>query len=432
MSDWPDGWSDDDQDRGRYGRGRGSATPESARVMPHVNRPPRQRSPQHDSYAAPARPAGPGRDAGQAAGYDSGWNEGRVYRGAGQQPPPPDAPHPGPQGQGPGRPKPPPRWGRRIGFSALALVLVLTVVATATYFWADGKLNRDVDLEALEDRPEPGEGTNFLIVGSDSREGLSEEQRDELNTGNASGSRTDTIMILHVGSNGNTMVSLPRDSWVTIPEFTGSESGNRIPEQQQKINAAFSIEGPWLLARTIEYNLDIHIDHYVEIGFGGFANVVDALGGVEMCFDEPIQDENSGADFEAGCHQLNGAESLAFNRQRYQEAEGDLGRTRNQQNFLGTLASQAASPGTLLNPFRLYPTLNATVEALTVDTNMSLWDLRSMFWAMRGAERMNMPVADPGYAAPDGSSAVLWDEEQVDALMEQLRNDEEVTVGVEE
>ncbi|WP_425472774.1 LCP family protein [Streptomyces sedi] len=239
------------------------------------------------------------------------------------------------------------------------------------------------------------------------------------------------MMILHVGSNGNTMVSLPRDSWVTIPEFTGSESGNRIPEQGQKINAAFSIEGPWLLARTIEHNLDIHIDHYVEIGFGGFANVVDALGGVEMCFDEPIQDENSGADFAEGCHQLDGAESLAFNRQRYQEAEGDLGRTKNQQEFLGTLADQAASPGTLLNPFKLYPTMSASLDALTVDTEMSLWDLRSMFWAMRSAERMNMPVADPGYAAPDGSSAVLWDDEQADALMEQLRNDEEVTVGVE-
>ncbi|SOD65165.1 transcriptional attenuator, LytR family [Streptomyces zhaozhouensis] len=423
MSDWPDGWTDDDQDRSGYGRGRGSATPESARVMPHVGRPPRQRSPHHDAGPTPSGQPNPG--------YDSGWNDGQVYRGSGrQEPPPPDAPYPY-GGQGPDQPKPRPRWGRRIGFSLLALVLVLVVVGTATYFWADGKLNRDVDLEALEDRPEPGEGTNFLIVGSDSREGLSDEQREEMRTGNAEGSRTDTIMILHVGSNGNTMVSLPRDSWVTIPEFTGSESGNRIPEQGQKINAAFSIEGPWLLARTIEHNLDIHIDHYVEIGFGGFANVVDALGGVEMCFDEPIQDENSGADFAEGCHQLDGAESLAFNRQRYQEAEGDLGRTKNQQEFLGTLADQAASPGTLLNPFKLYPTMSASLDALTVDTEMSLWDLRSMFWAMRSAERMNMPVADPGYAAPDGSSAVLWDQEQADALMEQLRNDEEVTVGVE-
>ncbi|MDT0270720.1 LCP family protein [Streptomyces sp. DSM 44915] len=427
MSDWPDGWTDDDQDRSRYGQGRGNATPESARVMPHVSRPPRPRSPQQDAHGAPAIP-GQRSDRRGAEPYDSGWNEGQVYRGAGRQGPPPPGDQPGPPAPQP--PKPRPRWGRRIGFSALALVLVLVVVATATYFWADGKLNRDVDLTALEDRPESGEGTNFLIVGSDSREGLSDEERQELNTGDAEGNRTDTIMILHVGSNGNSMVSLPRDSWVTIPEFTGSESGNRIPEQQQKLNAAFAIEGPWLLARTIEYNLDIHIDHYVEIGFGGFVNVVDALGGVEMCFDEPIQDENSGADFEAGCHQLDGAESLAFNRQRYQEVDSDLGRTRNQQEFLGTLADQAASPGTLLNPFRLYPTMSAGLDALTVDTEMSLWDLRSMFWAMRGAHRMNIPVADPGYATDKGE-AVLWDMEQTELLMDQLRNDQEVTVGVE-
>ncbi|UED85991.1 LCP family protein [Streptomyces profundus] len=419
MSDWPDGWTDDDQDRSRYGQGRGSATPESARVMPHVPRPPRQRSPGHDAHGAGQRPP---------ASYDSGYNEGQVYRGAGRQvPPPPQGPtDPPPQGQ----PKPRPRWGRRIGIGALSLLLVLVIVATATYFWADGKLKREVDLAALEDRPEKGEGTNYLIVGSDSREGLSEEQRRELSTGNSSSSLADTIMILHVGSNGNTMVSLPRDSWVTIPEFTGSESGNRIPEQQRKLNASFSIEGAWLLARTIEHNLDIRIDHYVEIGFGGFANVVDAMGGVEMCFDEPIQDENSGADFEEGCHRLDGAESLAFNRQRYQEAEGDLGRTKNQQEFLSTLADQAASPATLINPFKLYPTMGAVLDALIVDEDMSLWDLRSMFWAMRGAQRMNIPVSDPGFATEEGS-AVLWNTEQAELLMEQLRNDEEVTVGVE-
>ncbi|WP_052852423.1 LCP family protein [Streptomyces avicenniae] len=426
MSDWPDGWTDEQGKRKRYGRGSADARPEGARVMPQVppgraQRPPRQRTPygENDRYAAPP----------PQQSYDSGYSDGQIYRGSGgHQAPPPSDPGGPPPARGP---RPRPRWGRIIGFATLGLVLVLLVTGVSTYFWADGKLRREVDLSALENRPEAGEGTNYLIVGSDSREGLSSEEQQELHTGNAAGKRTDTMMLLHVGSNGNTMVSLPRDSWVTIPEFTGSESGNRIPEQQRKLNAAYSIEGPWLLARTIEHNLDIRIDHYVEIGFGGFASVVDALGGVEMCFDEPIQDENSGADFAAGCQQLDGREALAFNRQRYQEAEGDLGRTQNQQEFLSTLANQAASPSTILNPFRLYPVLGASLDALIVDEDMSLWDLRSMFWAMRGAERMNIPVADPGYATSEGS-AVLWDMEQATLLMDQLRNDETVTVGVEE
>ncbi|RKN37402.1 LCP family protein [Streptomyces hoynatensis] len=432
MSDWPEGWTDEDEGRGRYGRGSGEARPENARVMPHVGRPqpPRPRAPHHDAY-----PPGPG--AGEYGGggwgprdpedpYDSGYNEGQVYRGAGRQrgaepPGPPDGGRPaGERGR--------PRWGRRIGYSALALVLVFSIVVGATYFWADGKLRREVDLSVVEDRPEGGEGTNYLIVGSDSREGLSDEEQQDLHTGDASGSRTDTMILMHVGSNGNTMVSLPRDSWVTIPEFTGSVSGNRIPASQHKLNAAFSIEGPWLLVRTIEYNFHIRIDHYVEIGFGGFANVVDALGGVEMCLDHAIHDENSGADFEEGCQHMDGRESLAYNRQRYQEAEGDLGRTQNQQNFLSTLASQAASTSTILNPFRFYSVAGATLDALIVDKDMSLWNLRSLFWAMRDAHRMNLPVSDPGIDTPDGS-AVQWDEEQTATLMEQLNNDEEVTVG---
>ncbi|WP_049569604.1 LCP family protein [Streptomyces sp. SBT349] len=434
MSDWPNGWTDDSQARNqagngdRYGQGSGSARPESARVMPHVQRPPRPRPPLHDE--------GHGQRPGPEAGYDSGYSEGQVYRGNApgrhSSPPPPPPPYGDgdPYDDGPRGPRRQRNWRRRIGFGALALAVVLLVTAVSTYFWADGKLRREVDLASVEDRPTVGKGTNYLIVGSDSREGLSEEEQQELHTGDTGGQRTDTIMILHVGDNGNTMVSLPRDSWVTIPEFTGSVSGDRIPAQEQKLNAAYSIEGPELLVRTIEFNTGLRIDHYAEIGFGGFANVVDALGGVEMCFDEPIQDDNSGADFEAGCQMLDGAESLAFNRQRYQEAEGDLGRTQNQQEFLGTLAGQAASPSTLLNPFTLYPTMGAGLDALIVDKDMSLWDLRAMFWAMRGAERMNIPVADPGYSTEQGS-AVLWDMEQTELLISQLENDEEVTVGAE-
>ncbi|MDT0309370.1 LCP family protein [Streptomyces sp. DSM 44917] len=392
--------------------------------MPHVPRPSQPRGPAQRPAVPPQAPP--------RQSYDSGYNEGQVYRGAGRRPaPPPPAP---PQQRGPRPPRGPrgPRnWKKITGYSVLGLVLVLLVTSVATYFWAESQLRREVDLASVEDRPPEGEGTNYLIVGSDSREGLSEEEQQELHTGDTGGQRTDTIMILHVGSNGNTMVSLPRDSWVTIPEFTGSVSGNRIPASESKINAAYSSEGAELLVRTVEYNTGLHIDHYAEIGFGGFANVVDALGGVEMCFDEPIQDENSGADFEAGCQTLDGAESLAFNRQRYQEAEGDLGRTQNQQEFLGTLSSQAASPSTILNPFVLYPTLNAGLDALIVDEDMSLWSLREMFWAMRSAERMNIPVADPGYSTDQGS-AVLWDMEQTERLMNQLINDEEVTVGREQ
>ncbi|MGP3967953.1 LCP family protein [Streptomyces sp. 6N223] len=428
MSDWPDGWTDNDRRRAGGnpgGNSGGNPNPEGARVMPHVQHvpppaPPGPRSPQHDAYGAA------GGDPYNAAPE---YNEGQVYRGARrpQGPQPPTPPDPSAYDEEP-RER---RWPRRVAYSALALVIILVIVATSTFFWADSKLRREVDLSMVEDRPESGEGTNYLIVGSDSREGLSEEERNELHTGDPEGQRTDTMVLLHVGDNGNTMISLPRDSLVTIPAFTGSESGNRYEPEQQKLNTAYSYEGPWLLVRTVEYNLDIRIDHYMEIGFGGFANVVDALGGVEMCFDEPVQDENSGADFDKGCHNLNGAEALAFNRQRYQEAEGDLGRTRNQQEFLGTISDKMASMGTILNPFRLYPTLGAGLDSLIVDKDMSLWDLRTVFYAMRDAKQMNIPVENPGHDGGALGSTVLWDEERTERLMNQIRNDEKITVSDE-
>ena len=113
---------------------------------------------------------------------------------------------------------------------------------------------------------------------------MSAEEKKELHTGSADGKRTDSMMILHTGSNGPTLVSLPRDSNVEIPTFVGSESGKTFQGtgRQVKLNAAYAEDGPELLVRTVESNTGLHIDHYVEIGFAGFANIVDAVGGVEI------------------------------------------------------------------------------------------------------------------------------------------------------
>lgn len=124
-----------------------------------------------------------------------------------------------------GRPPRPGSRARRVKVTLLALVVVVLAWSIGTYIWADGKVRREVDLGTVIDRPETGKGTNYLIVGSDSREGLSGDQKKQLHTGSAAGKRTDSMMILHVGDNGNSLISLPRDSYVTIPDFKGSESG---------------------------------------------------------------------------------------------------------------------------------------------------------------------------------------------------------------
>jgi LCP family protein required for cell wall assembly len=432
MNTWPEGRSDDNRGN-RYGRGSSSAQPESARAMRQVRRGPAP-SPGQAGYGGappygggvPQQPSyvdGGGYD-GPADAYDSGYNTGQVYGSPGGG---------GPGGPGPGmrEPRPAPNWRRRIKVTTITLVTVLVVTSVATYFWADSKLNRDVDLSQVIDRPEAGEGTNYLIVGSDSRAGMSAEEKKKLHTGSAEGKRTDSMMILHTGSNGPTLISLPRDSNVTIPSFKGSDSGKVYPGtgRQTKLNAAYAEDGPELLVRTVEANTDLHIDHYVEIGFAGFANIVDAVGGVEMDIPQDIKDTKSGADFKKGKQTLSGDQALAFVRTRYALAGSDLDRTKNQQKFLSALANQVATPSTILNPFKLYPTMGAGLDSLVVDKDMGLFDLASMFWAMKGVssgegKSMNMPIA--------GNSAngnLQWDTAKVKTLVNELKNDDKVTVS---
>ncbi|MFE9612697.1 LCP family protein [Streptomyces sp. NPDC006012] len=424
MNDWPEGWSDDNRNNG-YGRGSAGERPEGARSMRQVRR---GQVPGQGGYGNPGPPAPPygggipqqpsyGDGYGGQQGYDNGYNSGQVYGAAGGGPG-------GPQPYGPER-----NWRRRIKWTAIVVVSALVVTGVGTYFWADSKLNRDVDLSKVIDRPEAGEGTNYLIVGSDSRAGMSSEQKKQLHTGSAEGKRTDSMMILHVGDNGDTLVSLPRDSDVEIPSYKGSSSGKVYQGQGRhtKLNAAYAEDGPTLLVRTVEFNTGLRIDHYVEIGFGGFASIVDAVGGVEITIDKGFKDKYSGADFQAGTQTLNGEEALAFVRTRHAFATSDLERTKNQQKFLSALAHQVATPGTILNPFKLYPTLGAGLDSLTVDKDMSLWDLASMFWAMKGVSggdgtSMNMPIS--------GSSGgnLLWDKSKVKTLVNELKNDEKVTV----
>ncbi|MGW5276438.1 LCP family protein [Streptomyces sp. NPDC004044] len=432
MSDRPGGWTDDNRDD-RYGRGSDSAQPESARVMRHVQRqpaPPPQRPAPPRQYPAPPqqrRPEPPQYSDGydDNAGYDNGYGAGQVYGGGNGS---------GGRGYGGGdggyvQGRPAPDWRRRIKIGALTLVVVVLAVSIGTYFWADSKLKREVDLSKVIERPGEGDGTNYLIVGSDSRAGMSADDKKRLHTGSAEGKRTDSMMILHDGSNGPTLVSLPRDSNVEIPSYKGSDSGKLYPGRGRftKLNAAYAEDGPELLVRTVEFNTGLHIDHYVEIGFGGFAKIVDAIGGVELDIPKAFKDKYSGADFQAGKQTLDGQQALAFVRTRH-AFTSDLDRTKNQQKFLAALASQTATPSTILNPFKLYPTMGAGLDTLIVDKDMSLWDLGNMFLAMKGVtggdgKSMNMPIS--------GSTGgnLVWDKAKVKQLVQQLNNDEKVTVS---
>ncbi|WP_306317760.1 MULTISPECIES: LCP family protein [unclassified Streptomyces] len=318
----------------------------------------------------------------------------------------------------------------------LCLLVLLTLLAGAgTYVWAGSRLDGDVDLGAISQRAAPGKGTNYLIVGSDSREGLSDQQAKNLHTGSELGSegrRTDSMMVLHSGAHGSTLTSLPRDSWVTIPGYVDPKTGVHHKPAKNKLNAAFSLGGPELLVRTIESNTGLRINHYTEIGFAGFVGIVDAVGGVPMCVDRHIVDDKSGLDLTKGCHNLTGREALGFVRQRHQEKNGDLGRSQNQQKFLSALAKKASSPGVLMNPSALYGTAGAGLDTLIVDKSTGVPQLTRLFKSMKAVtagqgKQLGVPVGTMGLATSKGS-AIVWDKKKAKLLFTELREDRPVTV----
>ena len=311
----------------------------------------------------------------------------------------------------PRRPRLLPRFG--IFKTILALILVFILVMVGGLFWVDSKLNRVEALKNYSGRVGNTKGTNWLLVGSDSRAGLDKKDADRLMAGeiNDSVGRTDTIMIVHVPSIGGkpTMLSLPRDSWVDIPG-----------QGQNKLNQAFSIGGPALLQQTVEKATGLRIDRYAEIGFGGFANVVDSVGGLEMCLKEPLKDPMAGIDLKAGCQKMNGPTALGYVRSRYTSARGDLDRVDRQKEFLSALSKKVASPGTMLNPFRGFPTAKSLAGSLTVNKKDHAWNLAMLGLAMRGgANQETVPIGS--YMDTYAGNVAVWDDQAAQAIFNKLK-----------
>jgi len=258
-------------------------------------------------------------------------------------------------------------------------------------------------------------GTNWLLAGSDSREGLTKAERKELRTGKDEGSqRTDTLMVIHIDDSGkSTLVSLPRDSYVTIPAHIGLD-GIAIEDRRNKINTAYSQGGAPLLVETVERNTGLHIDHYMEVGFKGIRDITDAVGGVNMCVPADVTDENSGLNLLAGCQELDGRNALAYVRMRYADPKGDLGRIERQQQFLSSVMKKVATPAVLLNPISMWKLVDAGTESVNVGETDTVMDIGNLAKAMRALSNGNgtlttVPVSETDANTAAGSS-VIWDD----------------------
>jgi LCP family protein required for cell wall assembly len=297
----------------------------------------------------------------------------------------------------------------------LVVAWLAFMVATPLHAWSTVT---KVDTTPAGERPAQSKGYNYLLVGSDSREGLTAAQRKEYATGNAAGRRTDSIILVHVSESGGkpALISIPRDSYVPIPGH-GSN----------KINAAFAFGGPNLLVQTVEQVTDLHIDGYVEIGFAGFASVVDSVGGVDICVARNMNDKKAGINLKKGCQVLDGRNALGYVRARYSDPEGDIGRAKRQRQFLGAIMKRAATPSTVLVPTRYWRFTHAAAKGLIVGEDTSMRDASRVLLTLRAVSNdeglsLVVPIQSLNYQTSAGSS-VKWNTERARSLFTTLRED---------
>lgn len=296
-----------------------------------------------------------------------------------------------------------------------------------------GSLKRIDAFAGIKSRPErASSAVNYLLVGSDTREGLTKAELKALRVGStasAAGKRSDTILLVHISKARDkaVIISLPRDTLVTIPEHTNS-NGKVVAPFKSKLNAAYNYGDAPLLIQVIESMTNLRIDHYVEINFAGFAHMVDSLGGIQVCTKTNINDPKSHLVLAAGVHTLNGIQALKYVRTRDFDGMGDLGRMQRQQQFMSSVLRKATSTGVLLNPIKMLNFFNAAMATVKTDSALNSSDLITLAKQMRNlsaskVRTLTVPLSNVNYVVPYVGSTVLWDPVLAPQLWQRLRDD---------
>ena len=303
------------------------------------------------------------------------------------------------------------RRGRRNPAHAAAVAVTLLLVALllsvfGAWNWVDARLNKESGwLTSMSNTP----AQSWLILGSDERDGTAGGSADD-----TPGFRTDTILVLTKPKNGpSSLVSIPRDSLT------------QVDGEYMKINAVAMLYGNSALVGAVEQITGQKIDHIAKIKFGGLTDVVDAIGGVELCYDQTVSDVYSELDWQAGCHVVDGSTALAFSRMRYADANGDFGRAQRQRQVISAIVAKGSSKTVLGNPAKLMKAADAGLAAVTVDAKTSPYTLVQMALAFKsatGSQGVTGSVywTDPDYQVDGVGSSVLLDDSRNIELFSEL------------
>ncbi|MFJ2631554.1 LCP family protein [Streptomyces sp. NPDC087422] len=373
----------------------------------------------------------------------------------------------------PARRRPPIRWSTRVIGGLALLIITASGVGHAVLNGVSGAIDRVDAFGGMEGRPDGSKGTNFLLVGTDGRDGLDPATRKAYHLGGAPCHCTDTIMLVHLSEDRShaSIVSIPRDTYVRLPDQpsadasssgsppasasppgtpsaapsatpSGTASGTagaapaaevQADTHPAKINQAYADGGPKLTVRTVEQITGVHIDHYLEVDFTSFMKTVDVIGGVPVCTTRPLKDSYTGLDLPVGTTKLDGGQALQYVRARHLDAAADLGRMQRQQRFVAQVIHKITSGGTLANPLELSRVASTVLGSVRADQNLKAGDLIALAEGMKGltassSEFGSVPLSDTDYSVPGVGSTVKWDTAKAGKMWAAIRADRPLAV----
>ncbi|MFI9806187.1 LCP family protein [Streptomyces sp. NPDC052301] len=316
------------------------------------------------------------------------------------------------------------------------VVLASAGIGHAVVTSLDAGIARIDAFKDMKNRPRAGHGMNVLLVGTDGRDKISEQERRAYRLGGQPCHCTDTMMIVHISDDREraTVVSLPRDSYAEVPAHTDPTTGRQHPAHALKLNGAYAEGGPQLTIRTVEDLTHVKIDHYLEVDFASFMRTVDVLGGVQVCTATPLKDTYTGLDLAPGTHSLMGGQALQYVRARHLDGASDLGRMKRQQRFLAALIERAGSSGVLLNPIRFRDVTRAVLGSVRADEGFGADELIDLGRAMRNfrpssSEFVTVPIGQMNYKVKGIGSTLKWDRARAEQLFASLRDDKPLAVA---